>query len=216
MYMQLFHEFIKLSQLLLESPQYVDKDYELDPGELTQPNLYSQHTLSSQYEYIGELNLKDEIIELYIQEIYSKYVVIGVRKDTENGLYKRCLFSMKLIEFTNPDEHLKELGKKCLSVSLVHCDIHNRFSSISTQTYLLLSNMGYVIISDELHYKGAKSLWKKLATLGLNKVRVFNQDTDTFIIGNDNSTIYNGHNISDDIIWGNSDKMSILLTLSTK
>lgn len=213
--MQPFYQFIQDAQTLLESPQYVDHDYD-DPDELTQPDLYSDKTLSDQFTYIGTIEGRLETVELYIQELHSIYCVIGVRSTYEHEKYKRCMFSMKLNELNYVDDSIKQLGTKYLAVSLVHCQKDYRFSNIATQSYLLLSKLGYVIISDELQYKGAKSLWKKLATIGLANVRVFDQDSDKFIIGNNNSEIYNGTNIDDSVIWGNSDKMSILLILSTK
>lgn len=212
--MDTFQKFIEHAHTLLEMPQYLDKDYELDPRELTQPDFYSDKTLSDQFKYIGTIDVKQETLELYIQEIHSTFCVIGVRSTYEHDKYKRCLLSIKLVELNGIDEKVKSLGSKCLAVSLVHCVADNRYSNISTNAYLALANLGYVIVSDELHYKGAKSLWKKLATIGLAKVRVFDNDTDIFITGSDNSEIYNGTNIPDDTIWGDSDKMNILLVLS--
>lgn len=214
--MQPFYQFIQEAQVLLEMPQYVDHDYDVDPRELTYPDKISTQTLSEQYDYVGEIDAKGVMLELYMQSINTKRYVIGVQKELENSRYKNCIFSLSLIELNSIDDKIKSLGNECLSVSLVHCANDNRYSNISTKAYLLLAKMGYVIISDELHYKGAKSLWKKLATLGLSKVRVFDQDSDEFIIGSNGSDIYDGSNIDETVIWGNSDKMSILLILSSK
>jgi len=116
------------------------------------------------------------------------------------------------------DSKIRVLGNKCLSVSLVYNNNDYRYRGLSTNVYIMLAKLGYVIVSDEIHYKGAKSLWKKLAYLtGMVKVRVFDNDNDTFIIGNDRNEQYNGSNIEDERIWSSdSSNANILLVLSLK
>lgn len=211
-----FINFMSKAEALLESPQLVDKDYDEPVEELSDPSIFSNEILTTQYQHIGDAKIAGEKIHLYIQESSGKYLVIGVVPSDKYVKYNTAVFSLKLIELNYIDDKVKSLGNKCLAVSLVYNKDEYRYKGLSSQVYVMLAKHGYVIISDELHYKGAKNLWKRLAYLkGLIKVRVFDNDSDQFIKDSTGGELYDGSNIPDDVIWSTDDsKMSILLVLS--
>lgn len=211
-------EFMGKAKILLESPQLVDTDYNEPVGELTEPNIYSEHVLAEQYEKIGSVESGNVIVDLHMQHNFGKYLIIGVIQSESYPKYKHGIFSLRMIELTTIDDSLNSLGIKCLSVNLVYTKNEYRFQGLSSKAYVMLAKMGYVILSDELHYKGAKNLWKRLAYLkGLVSVRVFDDANEKFVVDEIGNELYDGSNIPDDVIWSkDSSKMNILLVLSLK
>jgi hypothetical protein len=72
------------------------------------------------------------------------------------------------------------------------------------------------LVSDHEQYLGAKRLWKSLAKSGKINIYVFDGEINDYVSDKHGVIVYNGENINDRLIWGDTIEHSMRLLVASR
>lgn len=116
------------------------------------------------------------------------------------------------IRFTTHDKPIQiPRLTNVVQVDTVAADRRSIRQGLARECYVVASRK-YDIVSDDVHFLGAVDLWKSLARQTLNYVYVWDSAKKEFLQDSYGQIIrYNGSNVADDVIWGNSENKILLI-----
>ena len=105
---------------------------------------------------------------------------------------------------------------KVLQISMVHVVNDVKMRGSGRVLYQTLVRAGYIIISDNVHYKGGKALWKSLAKSIKNPEVIYVSNNGEIIMKDNSPVLYDGSNIPDEDIWSEDDQKRYVVLIYTK
>lgn len=141
------------------------------------------------------------------------YILVGkfyddsVTKEPRFGIIAELSFTTIKVKSDNKIIQ----GKDAIKISTIQVNEVNRKEKIATSLYVLLLNIGFIVISDGVQYDGAVKLWKSFAKIDGITVYIWDELQDTIISKMTSKT-------HDNSVWSNGDlgdysKMSTKLIL---
>lgn len=180
----------------------------------------SIEAIKREYKFIS--TVKD--IDIYIKsENYNKgsYVFRGYTKKIIEGNRRELVFT--LIFKHKPTIDISNVcdKKRIFQVNLVESSKDVEELGLASSVYKYLTTQNCAIISDNNQYAGGKYLWKKLSQDSNFRVKIYDERYKKYFTDkNKEVSIYNGTNVSDELIWDldmNSEvSKNVILVLESK
>jgi hypothetical protein len=195
---------MKVKEIITEAPY-------LHPEELPYKALsaISVDRLGLSYSKIGEID-DGGGLEVY-QHKSNKGIAAG--KILEKEFYFAVSITTRETIYPAEPTQLDEM----LQVAMVNVSKGQEENGITKKVYEIAAQ-AINLVSDHEQYLGAKGLWKSLARSSDVNVYVFDGNVKDYIRGVDGKIVkYNGRNISDHDIWGQTIQYkSVLLVATTR
>ena len=154
-----------------------------------------------------------EFLDIYIDK--SKTHIVGIDKKTELPEKGRVvqIFRIKInskfkFSFPNNFQNLIQVENVAIIKSLSGL-------GFATDVYEALRDVGYTLVSDEVHRDSGKGLWQKISRL--NKVYIVSVNRGIFVDQQGIPILYDGTNNFENIIWTSDEdhsSLDIVLVLS--
>lgn len=175
--------------------------------ELETLSTLSKKSINDGFTFIG--SIPDRSIDIYENNstgallagmMSDRFYIILSLTCEERSLY------VKSMQLSNKRKHIK----------LVLVSKEATRSSVARDVYLFITQH-YDLVSDRIQYLGAKDLWKSIAIEPNINVYIFDETKKDYIRDKNEKIIsYDGDNISDDEIWGDSEEHQHRLLVATK
>ena len=196
---------MKLKELLLETPDFLDKEMPIITSTSTSTfNFYSIDTINREFEIVDKSKIGKIEYWTLLKNDKSSAVIGQLGKRKEDNKIGIQLDGQ--LEFKNkPDlafDKLIKLPEHVLQVDSVEV-FTDKFKGIGYLLYMGLASFGYIIVSDHSQYRGGKKLWEKLSKLSTaNNYSVYIVDNGHPVLDDKGEILkYDGTNLADDKIW---------------
>lgn len=194
---------------LFEMPEYLDKELTLPPNTL---NVISSDSLNREYTLLGRHQSDGNLIVSAIKSDQSS-AVIGMVVTRDDGV--RALKVVVVCDF-HLSPNLGELpAVPALQVDTVQSLSDMKGFGYGYQLYKDLLDSGITVVSDHTQYRGGKALWMKIvkrAARDMHNVFIL-RDGKLLRDENNEVVMYDGSNVSDDVIWGKAGSLQHFNTL---
>jgi hypothetical protein len=157
-------EISNKNKLIIESPQAMPGDAPFEELSFRKISTISQKGMEKSYALVKKdfIELKDEKFDLYKARSHEYYVLGKFYKEKENKNRFAVIFDISFKIENELRTNQKQLkNKKVIIIETVHTSKDYRYNGIASSFYKSILKDA-IIISDQIQYEGAVSLWKSL------------------------------------------------------
>lgn len=192
----------KFVQMLKENPYLVPSRMELE-----YLSSISIEAIDERYNYIGEI--EGRFIKVY-ENIGNGLITAGM-------IYGDRFYIILSLTCEERSLYIKsmQLSPNRKHIKMVMVSKEAAENAVARDVYVFIASH-FDLISDRVQYLGAKSLWKSLAKESSINIYVFDEKKKSYLKDDKGDIIkYNGYNINDVEIWGDSETHQHRLLVAT-
>ncbi len=189
-------------QELFEMPTLINRELTVTDVRV---EIMSKNTLDREYNVLGHLDNDGVLVGAFIKKNNSSAIIgrLAKRDDEIEALHIICTLSFHPMD----EDKRMELGEaghgKVVQVDTVTAADEARGAGYGYQLYKFLLDAGYTVVSDNIHFRAGKELWKKIIRRsGRDMHNVYILTRGEYVKDKSGNPIaYNGSNIPEDQIW---------------